>query len=332
MPDPTLTADAVADAFTTLTPDRPGRFDAMAEAVLAFQRASNPVYGRYCSANMWLPVAAFKHAAVTTFPPGEAERVFESSGTGRGTPSRHYVRRLEVYDRSVTVHWERVFGAGPFALVAHLPHYTERGARSSLLHMADLLVRRYGDDASGFFLDDPSVLHEAARRRREGGAPVVLLGAAFGLLDLAERAAVALPPDTLIIETGGMKTYRRAVDRATLHATLADAFGLERERVWSEYGMCELLSQCYTRGGDVFFPPPWMRFVILDPEDPSREQPEGTPGALALLDLANVHSASALLTEDRAVRRGDGFEVLGRLSGAELRGCNFLIERALHDA
>lgn len=329
MTAPAPTADDVARDFSTLTQDRPGRFDAMAEAVLRFQRQHNPVYSRYCKSNKWLPVAAFKHAQVTTFPPEQAERVFESSGTGRGTRSRHYVRRLAVYDQSATTHFEQVFGRGPFTLVAHLPHYSAHGNRSSLVHMVDTFVRRYGNAHSGFFLDDPALLQRAVRHRRQGGERLVLFGAAFGLLDLVERGGLALPPDSLVVETGGMKTYRRAIDRPTLHRSLAEGFGLPVEHVWSEYGMCELLSQCYTRGGTLFYPPPWVRVVVVDPEDPDREMPEGVPGALAVLDLANVYTASALLTEDRAVRRGDGFEVLGRLTGAELRGCNFLLERAL---
>jgi hypothetical protein len=68
-----------------------------------------------------------------------------------------------------------------------------------------------------------------------------------------------------------------------------------------------------------------MKFRILDPDDPAREAGEGEPGALALFDLANVYTVSAILTQDRAVRRETGFEVLGRLSAAELRGCNFLL-------
>ena len=96
--------------------------------------------------------------------------------------------------------------------------------------------------------------------------------------------------------------------------------------------MCELLSQAYTRGGSVYFPPPWMRFAVVDPIDPASERPEGVPGALAVVDLANVYSASWILTEDIAVRRGDGFEVLGRLRGADLRGCNFLVEGRRDDA
>ena len=325
-----MTLEQTAHAFTALRPDRPATFDAMAAAVGAFQRARCAVYARYCEAapgdSPYLPVEAFKRVPVTTFPPEEAAHVFESSGTGRTTPSRHYVRDLAIYERAVTTHFEQVFGAGPFTLVAHLPHYADRGRRSSLLYMVELLVRRYGDGASGFFLDDVSVLERACARSRAYETPLLLFGAAFGLLDLAEAGAPSLPASARIIETGGMKTYRREIGRAALHRRLAEGFGIAEGQVWSEYGMCELMSQCYTRGGPVFFPPPWMRFRIVDPANPAVELPDGEPGVLALFDLANLYTVSALLTEDRAVRRGEGFEVLGRLSQAELRGCNFLLE------
>ncbi|NNE70272.1 MAG: hypothetical protein HKN29_07890, partial [Rhodothermales bacterium] len=145
---------------------------------------------------------------------------------------------------------------------------------------------------------------------------------------LLERAPIPLPSDALVIETGGMKTYRRAVPRDVLHERLLQGYGLERRQLWSEYGMCEMLSQCYAPSGGLFVTPPWVEARVVDPERPDREMPDGEAGALAITDLANVHSCSFLLTQDRAVRRRDGFEVLGRLSGAELRGCNHLLERA----
>ena len=121
-----------------------------------------------------------------------------------------------------------------------------------------------------------------------------------------------------------MKTHRREITRATLYRRLREGFGDASVR--SEYGMCELLSSCYSRGDGIFHPPPWMRFRVVDPACPFESLEEGREGALAVLDLANVYSASAVLTQDRAVRRGDGFEVLGRLEHAELRGCNFLLD------
>ena len=325
-----VTIDQVVQEFTTLQPDRPDRFDAMAGAVRAFQLEHNAVYRRFVEAEggTYLPIEAFKHVPVVSFPVEEARHVFESSGTGRGQPSRHFVRDLEVYGRSFSRHFEAVVGAGPFTFLAHLPQYAQRGQWSSLLFMVDRLIWRRGDDASGFFLDDTDFLEAGIRHSRESGHRLILFGAAFGLLALIERQSFALPDDALVIETGGMKTFRREIGRDALHAHLAKGFGLPREQVWSEYGMCELFSQCYTRGGRVFFPPPWMRFEVVDPELPERVQPEGTPGALAVTDLANLYSCSFLLTQDRAVRRGDGFEILGRLADAELRGCNFLLESA----
>jgi len=210
---------------------------------------------------------------------------------------------------------------------AALPHYNEQGSRSSLLYMVEYLMGRYGDRQGGFFLSDRAVLENAVEHSRRDGTDFVLFGAAFGLLDLIEDRVTSLPVSARVIETGGMKTHRRELSRKDLHARLAKGFGLPEVQVWSEYGMCELMSQCYTRGGSVFYPPPWMRFRVVDPEHPDRETPEGTPGVLALFDLANVYSVSALVTEDRAVQRGAGFEVLGRLSQAELRGCNFLLEQ-----
>lgn len=329
-----MTLDVLLRELTTSRWDDPEAFAQAARTVLAFQREANPVYSRYCKETTWnewseaphLPVDAFKHVPVTTFPPEEAEHVFQSSGTGHGTPSTHYVRRLDLYEQITATHFEAVLGSGPFTFVAHLPGYAENGRRSSLLYMVDLLIRRFGDDHSGFFLDDPSLLDAAVAHSRRHDTSFLLFGAAFGLLDLLDERPVSLPDNARVIETGGMKTYRREIGRDELHARLAGGFGVPEDRVWSEYGMCELMSQCYTRGGHVFYPPPWMRFRIVDPERPSREVPSGTPGVLALFDLGNVYTASALLTEDRAVRAGDGFRVLGRLSGAQLRGCNFLVE------
>ncbi len=325
-----MTIDAVEAGFHRLLPGDEAGFAAMRRAVVAYQQANNPVYDRYCkSFPDWetplLPVEAFKHGALACCAAPEA--VFESSGTGQGVPGRHYVCKTVVYERSFLEHFSARFGEGPFTLVAHLPHYASRGGASSLLYMVRGLVERFGDAASGFFLEDDALLRRAIEHSTHAGTPLILFGAAFGLLDLVERGAPRLPAGTRVIETGGMKTYRRAIGRTALHEQLAAGFGIPREQVVSEYGMCELLSQCYTRCGEVFFTPPWMRGMVVDPENPRAEQPEGMEGALAVVDLANMYSVSALLTQDRAVRVGEGFQVLGRLSGAELRGCNFLLEQ-----
>ena len=305
-------------------------FDGLAARVLCYQRGNCEVYARYCESGVvkaaysggtpHLPIAAFKHGPVICGSPHKSERVFRSSGTGSQTRSQHHVRDLRYYDASIEAGFVRTFGKGPFRILAHLPHYAEE---SSLVYMLRRLIERFGAPGSGFFLEDIKPLRAVIDRP---GPPIVLFGAAFGLLDLAERERPSLPQSSIVIETGGMKTHRQAITREALHAALSLGFGLSPGQLWSEYGMCELLSQCYAESGAFYTCPPWMRFAVVDPEKPWIRRPDGPSGALAVMDLANVHSVSAILTQDRALAHGEGFEILGRLTGAELRGCNHLLE------
>lgn len=308
-------------------------FPAVAVRIAAFQRERTAVYKRYCDAVLsaegqidwpppYLPVAAFKHESVCAGAASSAQKVFESSGTTGTAPSRHHVLQLDYYTSSLEANFRRTFGDGPFRILAHLPKYAER---SSLVFMLGHLIERLGAPGSQFFLDSAEPLLKAATAP---GPPLMLFGAAFGLLDLIESAPIPMPSSAVVVETGGMKTHRRAMSRQTLHDRLLTGFGLDRNQLWSEYGMCEMLSQCYAASGAPYEAPPWVHARIVDPERPDREMAEGESGALAIADLANVHSCSFLLTEDRALRTGAGFEVLGRMTGAELRGCNHLLERA----
>ncbi len=294
-------------------PDHPS-FTKIERALEEYQRKACEVYQRL--GHKYLPIAAFKHAQIATFPVLEAECVFLSSSTGGGLRSRHYVRRKSVYEKSICSAFESVFGTGPFTIWAHLPGYA---SESSLVYMMKVLIQRYGDTRSQFFLADerPSTT--------DLDSNLLLFGAAFGLLDLAETHSWKLPPWACVVETGGMKTHRREISRRELHQRLAIGFGIDEQMIWSEYGMCELLSQAYAKGGPVFKTPPWMRVQVVDPHDPGLTMPEGEPGLLAITDLANMYSVSSILTEDMGIRRGDGFEVLGRFPGSALRGCNFLL-------
>jgi hypothetical protein len=94
--------------------------------------------------------------------------------------------------------------------------------------------------------------------------------------------------------------------------------------------MSELSSQAYDHvvgrslpAERVFRFPPWARALVISPET-GCEVAEGESGLLRVVDLANVRSVMAVQTEDLAVRRGDGFEPIGRVPQAEPRGCSLL--------
>jgi hypothetical protein len=98
--------------------------------------------------------------------------------------------------------------------------------------------------------------------------------------------------------------------------------------------MSELSSQAYdlqvrnaergTRNEHrTFHFPPWARAQIISPET-GRAVAEGETGLIRVVDLANVWSVLAVQTEDLGVRRGDGFELIGRAALAEPRGCSLM--------
>jgi hypothetical protein len=170
----------------------------------------------------------------------------------------------------------------------------------------------------------------AARALQDSAAasrPLVLLGTAFSfvhLLDSLEAAGrmPALPAGSLLMETGGYKGRSRELPQPELHAWITRRLGVPPARILREYGMSELSSQAYNRdGGPTLHFPPWARAVVVSPET-GLEAGEGAEGLLRVHDLANVFSVAAIQTEDLAVRRGDGFVLLGRARHAEPRGCS----------
>jgi hypothetical protein len=115
--------------------------------------------------------------------------------------------------------------------------------------------------------------------------------------------------------------------KAELHQMIADFLGISESNIVCEYGMSELSSQAYDSvagnrtGSRKFQFPPWARLQIISPET-GREVGEGETGLIRLFDLANVYSVMAIQTEDLGVRRGGGFELLGRAAISEPRGCS----------
>jgi len=137
------------------------------------------------------------------------------------------------------------------------------------------------------------------------------------------------------METGGYKNRSRSLPKEELHQLICDRLGISPSNVVCEYGMSELSSQAYAASlpsrssrsdeahSQVFYFPPWARAQIISPET-GREVSEGETGLIRVFDLANVFSVMAIQTEDLGVRRGDGFELVGRASLAEARGCSLM--------
>ncbi len=320
------------NAFTTdaIFNDNESDFVALAIKIFAFQRENNAIYRSFCQNRPipyglesipFLPISFFKtHVVACT--QGPFEKVFTSSGTTGMDVSRHYQADLSTYETAFLRGFELFYGAPhQYAILCLLPAYMEREG-SSLIYMAERLVRESGQADSGFFLKSEGELVEMMMRREKTGQKSLVLGVSFALLDFAEQNPMPLA-HTIIMETGGMKGRRREMTRMELHETLRKAFGVEA--IHSEYGMTELLSQAYSTGEGRYRCPPWMRVLVRDEDDPLRVQTEGA-GILCIADLANWNTCSFLETADVGRVFPDGsFEVLGRMDNSDIRGCSLLV-------
>jgi len=270
----------------------------------------------------FLPVEFFKSHKVITGT-GEPVRIFESSGTTGLQTSRHYILDEQIYIGSLLAGFRHFFGdPSSWCLLALLPSYLERN-NSSLVFMMDQLIRISGHPMGGFYLNNREELIENLKKLEQSGQKTLLTGVSFALLDLAEQFSIPLK-HTLIIETGGMKGRREEITREELHRVLKSAFSVEK--IGSEYGMTELLSQAWSTGDGRFRCPPTMQVIIRDPYNPFRTLPTGKTGGIDVIDLSNRYSCSFIQTQDLGRLHPDGsFEVLGRFDNSEIRGCNLLI-------
>ena len=126
------------------------------------------------------------------------------------------------------------------------------------------------------------------------------------------------------METGGMKGRRKELIREDLHQQLCKGFGVEK--IHSEYGMTELLSQAYSIGHGIFSCPSWMRVSLREVTDPFKSVENGGMGNVNVIDLANQFSCAFIATQDIGkIHVENQFEILGRADYSDIRGCNLLV-------
>jgi hypothetical protein len=269
----------------------------------------------------YLPISQFKFQDVI----GDglnAALEFRSSGTTGEQRSRHLIHDPGLYEGAFLNGFSLAYGSpSDYCILALLPSYLER-QDSSLVYMADKLIRLSGHPSSGFFMDDFNGLARVLESLSGQRTKTILLGVTFALLDFGCAYPLNFP-ELIVMETGGMKGRRKEMVRADVHAELCQAFGVSI--IHSEYGMTELLSQAYSAGEGRFRYPPWMRIRIRQVDDPLSYCRDGRIGGLCITDLANVYSCAFIATEDLGLTQPEGvFEVVGRFDSAEIRGCSLM--------
>jgi phenylacetate-coenzyme A ligase PaaK-like adenylate-forming protein len=309
-------------------------FKVTALNVFKFQFENNGLYRSFCDLLYitpsdvkcineipFLPIQFFKSHEILTSK-DSVETTFTSSGTTGSVTSKHLVTDISIYQNSYLKAFNHFYGhIEDYVVLALLPNYLERKG-SSLVYMADDLIKQSKSPYSGFYLDQYDALIKQLKQLESIGQKTLLIGVTFALLNLIEQQQFTLK-HSIIMETGGMKGMRKELVREELHAILTQGFGVKN--IHSEYGMTELLSQAYSKGCGIFKCPNWMKVLTRDPEDALTITSRGKTGGLNIIDLANVNSCSFIATQDlgKVYDNGD-FEVVGRFDASDIRGCNLM--------
>ena len=315
-------------------------FTDLAIELFHYQYNYNPIYKQYVDylnidieqihsidSIPFLPIQFFKKYQIQTTEPDfkedeESIFIFESSKTTNQISSKHYIRDLSLYHELARKHFNKYFDDS-FAILALLPSYLERG-NSSLVSMARHFIEQSTSKHSGFFLDDYEELRKSIEKCQHEKTKILLLGVSFALLDFGEQfngSAEFLH----VMETGGMKGRRKELTKKELHQLIQQYYGVQK--VYSEYGMTELLSQAYSIGEEKYWNANTMKVILQEFNDPFKKEEIGKRGIMHIIDLANIDSCAFIATEDIGrLHKDASFEVLGRLDASEIRGCNLMFE------
>jgi hypothetical protein len=301
-----------------------------------------------------LPIEAFKQLEVAEAGAPVAAS-WLSSGTTADERSTHRLQDIALYDRSLDAGVAAALVpdvvAGELAPIAcvQLQPGTSAAPQSSLSHMFDRIrTGPWCSDEGTFVHADFTVHGELAWSRLEAlaadGRPVLVLATSFALALLLEHASeigwerLHLPAGSRVVDTGGYKGRTRELTREQLLEQVEHWLGVSPAWSENEYGMSELSSQAWlgtiaaATGHPLELPapgarwtPPWLRVRVVDPVT-LEEVADGEAGLLVFHDLANAWSCATIRSEDLGIRRGAGYELVGRAPGATLKGCSLRLE------
>ncbi len=349
-----MNTDLQARLLAGISEGAPAIFDELVLDVFIFQYERNAIYRAYCdrqgcsptTVRYWkqvpaVPTGAFKDFAIACFPVERAAAEFHTSGTTAAKAGKHYLPTTELYDAAIRPNFAaHLLPDGARLSMMALTPSPEESPHSSLSHMTGVVLKEFGGTDSNFYIHDGTLQVEqvvrALRRAQTDRQPVFLLGTAFAFVHLFDACAsqglrIELAAGSRAMETGGFKGRSREMSKREVYGLFERYLAIPSARIVNEYGMTELSTQFYDNtmrlghASDIKTIPPWARVLIIDPHTGAEAAP-GHPGLVRVFDLANLWSALCIQTEDLGVARDEGFEIIGRATGAEVRGCSLNAE------
>jgi acyl-protein synthetase LuxE/acyl-CoA reductase LuxC len=302
----------------------------------------------------FLPAQYFKEAGskLVSVPRDKVYRTLASSATS-GRPSTVVLDQATARRQAkavVSVLSEFIGKQRRFMLVCDVPPGTMQSGEISARAAATLGFMTFASGhrhvlrptEAGQIEIDEAALQEAVAALKPN-EPVTLIGFTFllytALLEPLQRQGKSfrLPPGSTILHIGGWKKLiDRKVDRTQLAKAAFATFGVTADRVVDCYGFTEQMGTVYAECADGRKHAPAFADVIV--RDPRTLGPvaDGVVGIGQFLSLVpESYPGFSVLTDDlvrvlgrddcACGRLGTTFEVLGRDSRAEIRGCGDVI-------
>ena len=324
-------------------------FDRLALDLFADQFENIPIYQAFCRRRgitptsvkrihdiPFFPTLGFRYGRIASFPPEATIATFRTTGTTDEKRGSHEYSAFNLYEEASLRSFETLtpVRAAGIALLSLVPA-TQEKPDSSLAYMVSRLGERCFSTSVSAFQDgciDLKAAEQACRKAVEQNRPLFIASTTTALADwLAHlqqnNRTLKLLAGSQIFETGGRKGKRNLPNEKDLAQLAYEFLSISEENFLGEYGMTELTSSAWGRprsGRMIYRFPSWCPVFVLDP---GTLQPvtKGEEGMIAVFDSANHGSVSAILTGDWGLANAEGFEILGRASESELRGCSLLV-------
>lgn len=278
----------------------------------------------------FLPIRVFRQFHV--FQKQHAHLTFFSSGSTNSTRARHSftAEGIDVYQRETSNNFaaflDRHHIHARTPIISLIPS-AKQWPTSSLAAMIEMYGQcgfdiRYVDVEQPFSLVDID------------SDQIIIFGTSFHHILAAKHQhlhAELGDKHVVVIDTGGTKGRTQSFSVTDIVDITKKTYEhASRFSFVSEYGMCELASQAWSRNAmhDGYFITNTTLTPLIIDIDQRKVADDKTVGFLAFIDEANIDSYAAIITEDLAYmdERNNCFKLVSRAPDASLKGCSLQVK------
>lgn len=318
------------------------------------QRGANPGNVKTHADIPAVPVQAFKAAELFLYSKDRIYMTFRTSGTSKANPGvAHFsesgtdLSSCAIVKNSMTYLFPDAADTRFFLIApppAAAPHLTMAFGITEVMKNVGTRHGRHYMGKEGLRWDELFSDLDATARE---GVPATLIAPSFAMVFIldrmgAEKRSYKMPAGSRVLDAGGFKGRSREISRAEMVAAIGEKFAIPAEYCVNTLGMSEIGTQYYDNNLKNHFArvkasvnkenPHWASTYVADPEcgfELVKPGTAGKEGPLVHFDLTNIDRALAVMTDDLGRYSGTGFEILGRISPGDLKGCSLTIEELL---